>query len=188
MGDPRRLRKKYARPGHPWQQARMDAERVLVKEYGLRTKTELWKVSTTVKSFASQAKRLIALRTEQAKVESKQLLDRLARIGMLPAGSKLDDVLGLSAKSLLDRRLQTLVMKKGLARTPRQSRQFISHGHVIVGAKMVSSPSYIVPVLEEPQISFVAKSSLSNAEHPERTVKAKPKPPKPPRPKFRGRR
>ena len=140
----------------------------------MKTKRELWKVDSKLKSFAAQAKRLIALRTEQAKLESKQLLARLNRLGLLPATATLDDVLALTLKNLLDRRLQTLVFKKNLAHTLRQARQFIVHEHVLVGKRQVSSPSYLVPVSDEGMISILPTSSLANPEHPERAFKAKP--------------
>jgi len=175
MGDPRKFKSKYSGPGHPWQRARLEEERVLVREYGLSTKRELWKINSKLKDFATQAKRLIALRTVQAELEKKQLLDRVARLGLLPAGAKLDDVLALTVKDLLNRRLQTLVLKKGLARTPMQSRQFIVHEHVMVGPRKITAPSYLVPIVEEALVSFVANSSLANPEHPERAIKTKPK-------------
>jgi small subunit ribosomal protein S4 len=175
MGDPRKIKSKYAGPGHPWQRARLEEERGLVREYGLATKRELWKANSKLKTFANQAKRLIALRTVQADLEKKQLLDRVARLGLLKSGAKLDDVLAITLKDLLNRRLQTLVLKKGMARTPRQSRQFIVHEHVMIGPKKISAPSYLVPVEEEAQISFVANSSLASVEHPERAIKSKPK-------------
>jgi len=175
MGDPRKFKSKYSRPGHPWQLARIEEERVLVREYGLRTKRELWKVSSKLKVFANQAKRLIALRTEQSALEGKQLLGRLSKLGLLPAGAKLDDVLALNIKNLLDRRLQTIILKKGFARTPLQARQFIIHEHVVVGKRNVTAPSYLVPVGEESSVSLVAASTLANPEHPERSIKSKPK-------------
>lgn len=175
MGDPRKIKSKYAGPGHPWQRVRLEEERELVREYGLATKRELWKANSKLKAFANQAKRLIALRTVQADLEKKQLLDRVARLGLLKSGAKLDDVLALTLKDLLNRRLQTLVLKKGLARTPRQARQFIVHEHVMIGPKKITAPSYLVFMEEEPQISFVANSSLASAEHPERAIKSKPK-------------
>lgn len=176
MGDPRKFRNKYSGPVHPWQRARLEEESVLVKEYGLKTKRELWKVSSKLKSFAQQAKSLIALRTDQAEVERKQLIDRVARLGLISSSAKLDDVLGLSVRDLLNRRLQTVVFKMGLAKSPYQARQFIVHEHILIGGKKVSAPSYIVPVSEESLITFVGSSSLSNPEHPERAVRAKAQP------------
>lgn len=175
MGDPRKIKRKYAGPGHPWQRARIEEERILVREYGLTTKRELWKINSKLKTFANQAKRLIALRTTQAELETKQLLDRVSRLGLLKSGAKLNDVLALTLKDLLNRRLQTLVLKRGLARTPLQSRQFIVHEHVMVGQNKITAPSYLVPIEQESQISFVANSSLASAEHPERAIKSKPK-------------
>lgn len=174
MGDPRRFKSKYSGPGHPWQRARIEEERVLSREYGLTTKRELWKVNSKLKSFARHAKRLIALRTTQAELEKKQLIGRVARLGLLSASAKLDDILALNVKDLLNRRLQTLVLKKGMARTPWQARQFIVHEHVVIGGKKINAPSYLVPVSEEAQISFIGNSSLASPEHPEHTIKPKP--------------
>jgi len=171
MGDPRKFRGKYSGPAHPWQAARIEEESIVVREYGMRTKRELWKVESKLKGFKNQAKRLIALRSEQAKLEGKQLLGRLNNLGLLPVDAVLDDVLALTLKNLLDRRLQTLLLKKGFAKTPLQSRQFIVHEHVFVGKKQVCSPCYLVPVSEEGQIGIIATSSLANPEHPERVTK-----------------
>ncbi len=175
MGDPRRIKSKYSGPGHPWQRVRLEEERILSREYGLATKRELWKANSKMKNFAAQAKKLIALRTPQAEIETKQLLDRVARYGLLSATAKLNDVLTLTVRDLLNRRLQTIVYKKGYARTPRQARQYIVHEHVLVGEKKVSAPSYLVPIADEPSISFVSNSSLASPEHPERAFKPKPK-------------
>lgn len=187
MGDPRKFTNKFAKPGHPWQRARMAEEKPIQKEYGLKTKNELWKATSALKSFANQAKRLTALRTQQAETEKKQLLERLARLGLLKTGATLDDVLALTVKNLLERRLQTIVMRKGLARTAVQSRQLIVHGHVLIKDKKVSAPSYIVPTSEESNITFTPKSSFANPEHPERTIKKKEQPKYEPRPEGRGR-
>lgn len=186
MGDPRSLKKKFQRPGHPWQLKRMEEERVLKSEFGLKNKRELWKAGSSLKIFANEAKRLTPLRTPQAELEKKQLLDRVTRIGLLPSGSVLDDVLGLTTKDLLARRLQTIVHKKGLARTANQARQLIVHGHVKIADKTVTAPSMIVTVADESQLSYTANSSFNNAEHPERTIKktAAPRAP-PPRDNYR---
>ncbi len=175
MGDPRKFKSKYSGPGHPWQRARIEEERILSREYGLATKRELWKATSKLKNFAAQAKKLIALRTAQAEIEKKQLLDRVAKYGLLSATAKLNDVLALTVRDLLNRRLQTLIYKKGYARTPRQARQYIVHEHVLVGEKKISAPSYLVPIADEAAISFVSNSSLANPEHPERAFKPKPK-------------
>ncbi len=168
MGNPRKFHKQYSRPGHPWQLARIEEERALTKEFGLKNKREIWKSQTQVKSFANDMKRLLALRTAQADVETKQLISHLQRIGLVSAGATSDDVLALTAKDLLARRLQSIIVKQGLAQTPKQARQFIIHGHITIGGKMVCAPSYIVPVAQESTITFVEKSALAASEHPAR--------------------
>jgi small subunit ribosomal protein S4 len=45
---------------------------------------------------------------------------------------------------LLEARLDNVVYRAGLARTRRQSRQLVSHGHFIVNGKPVNVPSYQV--------------------------------------------
>lgn len=179
MGNPRKFHKQYARPGHPWQLARIEEERALSKEFGLRNKREIWKLQTQVKSFANDMKRLLAQKTAQSEVETKQLISHLQRIGLVSAGATSDDILALTVRDLLARRLQSILVKQGLAQTARQARQFIVHGHVTIGGKMVCSPSYIVPVAQEPTITFVEKSVLVSAEHPAR-IKVERKPQAPP--------
>ncbi len=168
MGDPRKLRKKYNTPSHPWQKARMDEESDLKREYGLKNKTEIWKMRSILTTSANQAKRLMTLRGEQAEKEEEQLLSRLARLGLLSGGASLNDVLSLSVRDVLDRRLQTVVYKKGLARSVKQARQFITHNHILVEGKTLGVPSYIVPVSEEASITFVEASALQSPDHPER--------------------
>ena len=86
--------------------------------------------------------------------KKKALLDKLVKLGLLKEGQGLDDVLALTINNILERRLQTLVWKKGLAKTPKMARQLITHGKVTVSQKLVKSPSYIVPTGEEGMISL----------------------------------
>ncbi len=69
---------------------------------------------------------------------------------------------------MLERRLQTVAYRKGLAHTPKQARQFITHGHVTVNGQRVSVPSYKVEIDEEGDISFDEHSPLADELHPER--------------------
>ena len=173
MGDPRRLKKKFETPMHPWRTANIELERELRKEYALKTKQEIWRMDSLLRGFKNQAKRLIALRTVQAEKECAQLLKRLQRLGLLSEGAKLDDVLRLTTKNIMERRLQSFVFRKGLARSTKQARQFITHAHIMVKERIVTAPSHIVTKAEEELIQFVPRSSLLNPDHPERTIKVK---------------
>jgi small subunit ribosomal protein S4 len=154
MGDPRKPRKKFDTPRHPWQIERIEEEKKLLRNYGLKNKRELWRMETLLRGFRRQARKLQALDTPQAKKEETQLLQRLARLNLLKKNATLDDVLALTLEDILNRRLQTLVYKKGLANTIKQARQFIVHGHISIKGRKVTAPSYLVKKEEEKSIKF----------------------------------
>jgi len=186
MGDPKKTKKKYSTPIHPWQAERIEEERILTREYGFKNKTEIWKMNSILRNFLRQAKRLAAIKTEQSKKEKIQLLNRLIKLGLLPETASLDDVLDISLKDLLERRLQTLVFRKGMSRSIKQARQFIVHRHIMINNKKITVPSYLVSKAEEEAIVFSGKSSLFNPDHPERKKEEKeqlPKKPKKTKPK-----
>lgn len=190
MGSPRRLRKKYATPPHPWQKERIEEEKELTKAYGFKNKKGIWKADSLLRSIASQAKKLSSLTTAQAEIEKAQFLDRMKRLGLLEKTSKLEDILTITLKDILERRLQTLVYKKKLARSMKQARQFITHRHIMVGGKVTTTPSYIVPKDEEDKIGFSPSSTLNDLAHPERAPqqdKAKKKVKRRPVQRRRGR-
>lgn len=168
MGDPKKTRKKYQTPSHPWQKGRIEEEKELAREYGTKSKTELWKMNSKLRGFLRMAKHLIALRTAQAEKEKAQLIARLAKLGLIPDNASLDDILDLKIKNILERRLQTLLVRKGFARTMSQARQYITHHHVTIGPKKVTSPSHLVTVKEEGLIAFYSGSGLASMDHPER--------------------
>jgi len=155
LGEPKRTRKTYSGPGHPWQKQRIEEEAKLKKKYAYKNKKELWKVASTLRNMRAQARKLLPLQgTKQGDLESKQLINKLIKYGIVPKGSNLNDILNLTIENFLDRRLQTLVFKAGLANSIKQARQFITHGHVYVGNKKITSPSYLVKVDEEKTINI----------------------------------
>jgi len=174
MGKPKFSRKRYEKPSHPWQADRIQAENELVQKYGLKNKREIWKAETALKRYRGQARELLAkirVGDSQTKKESDQLLTRLTKLNILPANPTLDDVLALNTESILSRRLQTVTYLKGLASTPTQARQLISHGHIAINGRKVTVPSYMVTKEEEGNISYLVGSPMNDAMHP-----ARPKP------------
>ena len=155
MGDPRKLRKKFSKPSHPWQKERIEEEKGIIKHYGLRRKYEIWKMDSMLKNFLNRAKTIIGESTSQSEVEKKQLLSRLYLLGLLKKDSRVEDVLNLTLKDILERRLQTLVYRKQIAKTMIQARQFITHEHIAVGNKKITTPSYLVSIDEEPEIKLL---------------------------------
>lgn len=63
---------------------------------------------------------------------------------------------GLALFQLLESRLDNLVYRMGFAKTRRQARQLVNHGHILVDGKKVDIPSYIVSI--NSVISFREKS------------------------------
>lgn len=168
MGDIKKLKKKYWTPMHPWSEQAIAEEKELTQKYGLVKKKEIYISSSFLKKYKNIAKKLIADKTAQGEKEKKQMMDKLQHLGLLPAGAVLDQVLGLQLKDVLERRLQSLVHRKGLARSMNQARQFIVHRHVLVGADEVTSPGFLVTLEDESNISFKPASALSREDHPER--------------------
>jgi len=171
MGNPKFPRKKYTTPLHPWKEERIKSERELLKKYGLKNHKEVWKAKTYLGKYRHQARELLAkmgAKDPQVKKESEQLLLSLTRLGILQAGSSLDDVLALETESVLSRRLQTLVYLKGLSSTPDHSRQLITHGHIAIGDRKVTIPSYMVIKDEENEIGYTGRSPLNELSHPAR--------------------
>ncbi len=133
-----------------WNSDEIKERRNTMNSYGLRRRKELLIAQEILRNYRRRARDLIAEKDES---KVKALVDKLVKLGLLKDGSGLDDVLALSIDNVLDRRLQTVVWKKGYAKTALHSRQFITHGHVSIDGKRAKSPAYIVPVDEEGKIS-----------------------------------
>ncbi len=162
MGHPRKSRKTWKRPKRPYDKDRLIREKKVLKDFGLRRKREIWKAESMLRSFRRRARELLAQPDEK---RQKELFDKVNKLGMKV--EKLDDVLVLKLDSILSRRLQTVVYKKGLAKTLKEARQFIVHRHVLIKDKKVWYPNYLVLADEEGDISLdetIRSQKLSNPE------------------------
>jgi small subunit ribosomal protein S4 len=169
MGDPKFPHKKFSKPRHPWEKTRIDEEKEVVKKYGLKNKRELWRTQAILESFRAQARYLqakIRYKDERATDQFRLMIRRLSRYSILGDNASLDDVLSLNLESILERRFQTLVAKKNLARTPKQARQLITHGHVFLNGRRVTIPGILVEGTEEESIQYSAGSPLLDELHP----------------------
>jgi len=176
MGDPKKQRKKYESPRFPWSITELTSELKLVGEYGLRNKRELRRHRYTVSKYRTRARQLLAMPDEERLKLETPLLNKLQSIKLITENAGLDDVLDLSVAGILERRLQTLVFRNGLARTPQQARQLVVHGHISIGNKKITIPSYIVSRDEEQDVhftptSFFAKTESGSVMEPEVTNK-----------------
>lgn len=64
----------------------------------------------------------------------------------LMAKSTKGAVTGVVFMQILESRLDNLVYRMGFARTRRQARQLVTHGHILVNDKKVDIPSYLVNI------------------------------------------
>jgi small subunit ribosomal protein S4 len=170
MGDPKKQRKSYETPRHPWRKDQLEVELRLIGEYGLRNKRELWRYKTMLSQVRGIARSMLgATEAERARLE-REYLSKLGRIGILSESASIDDILDLEIRDLLERRLQTMVFRRGLAKTLHQARQLVSHGHITVGGRVVSVPGYIVTRDDEQKLKYFEHSPLSKSDHPLRKV------------------
>ena len=171
MGAPRKLRKKFKGPQHPFNAERFEYELKLVGEYGLRNKTELYRVNTRLSKFRTRARTLLALEegTTTRAHEEKLNLDRLNVLGVVKSTTfSIDEILNLSTETFLERRLQTVVFRKGLARSQHMARQLVVHGHIAVDGRRINVPSYHLRAGEEDKVDYAPNSPYYNPEHPMR--------------------
>tara|TARA_B100001167_G_C16622588_1_gene235683 strand:- start:30 stop:644 length:615 start_codon:yes stop_codon:yes gene_type:complete len=161
MGDPKTPRRIWKKPKRPLNYDLMMDELKTLGTFGLKTKRELWKARTNLSKLRHQARSLLALRQEIRKEKEPVLINSLSKIGLVDKNSTLDDVLNLQVTDLLSRRLQTIVQKKLYFKTPYQARQAIVHGHIMIGDRVVTIPSYAVKIDEESKIRLIAESSFN---------------------------
>lgn len=157
MGDPKKRRKAYQKPRKAFQKERILKEKEIKDEYGLKNKREFYRAESIIRAKRATARKLLALDLETRIKKEKQLLDSLKRTGLLQGEPTLESALTLTPEALLERRLQTIVWRKGLANTTKQARQFITHGHIAINGKKVNKPGYMVLKEEESKITYNGK-------------------------------
>ena len=166
MGDPKKQRKKYDTPRFPWRTDALQEELNLLGQYGLRNKRELWRHKTMLSKFRGISRSLMGKTPEERKKMEKMLLTRLKKLGIIHETAVLDDVLDSAVEDILERRLQTVIFRKGQSKSIYQARQLITHGHIVIGDQRVTVPGYLVTREEENQITYTPQSPLANSNHP----------------------
>jgi len=147
----KRKHKQYSKPKRPFDKTRIEEEAEIKKNFGLKNKKEIWKAEAKIKGIREKAKKLISSNKET----QQAIFDKLKKIGL--DVSSIGEVLALDKKDYLNRRLQTILVKKELTTTMKSARQLITHKKVLVDGKAVDSPSYIVPVKLEDKITLKQK-------------------------------
>jgi small subunit ribosomal protein S4 len=165
MGDPKKKHKRYTTPKRPYDQSNLNEELSLIGSYGLRNKRELWRIRTRVSKLRRMAREALSMDPIERSDKEKQLIRKTHHLGLVSEGARLEDVLSLGVLDFLERRLQTVVYRKGMAKSLFQARQFINHGHVAINGVKIRSPSYVVSGDDESGLEFAASSPLSEKDH-----------------------
>ncbi len=150
----RKSKKKYKRPRILWNTARIEKDKELKMKFGLVRKKEIWSAETLLRKYRRLARKLVGVKNEE---NEKVVLTKLIGMGMLEKGAVLDDVLGMNVEDILNRRLQTVLVKKGLANTPKQARQLVVHGHVRIAERTSKSPGRLILRDEEDKLQISEK-------------------------------
>ena len=148
-----RKKKRYLRPKKAYEKARIGEENKIMKRYALKNKREIWKVLAKINYYRSRAKALAKSPTGEQKILFSKLNARGIKVDSIA------DVLALKIENLLERRLPTIIVKKGLAKTTKQARQMVVHKNILIDGKVVNTPSYIMKVVEEDSISIKKKNA-----------------------------
>lgn len=166
MGDPKKKHKRFTTPRVPYDTEALTEELRIIGVYGLRNKRELWKVHTELSTLRGRARDLLSLGAEERSIREADMIAKLYKRGLVMENSRLEDVLTLSVEDLLERRLQTYIFRRGMAQSLFQARQLISHGHIEIGGRKVTSPSYLVRIEDEETLDYAMSSPMRSTDHP----------------------
>lgn len=143
-----RKKNRYSRPKKAFELSRIKEENILLKKYALKNKLEVWKSMAKVDYFRRRAKALAKAPLEEQQV----LFNKLNALGL--KADSIADVLALKIENLLERRLPTIIFKKGIAKTTQEARQMVVHKRILIDNKVINIPSYLVSLAEESSITL----------------------------------
>merc|ERR1712017_6976 len=157
----RNFSKTSKNPRRAFDKERLDHELQLLGTYGLKNKREIRRVGLILSKVRAVARHLLTLDEKDPRriFEGQALMRRMIRYGILDEDKqRLDYVLALKIEDFLERRLQTLVFKRGLAKSIHHARVLIRQKHIRVGRQIVDIPSFMVRVESQPHIDFSVSS------------------------------
>merc|ERR1712159_893243 len=157
----RNFSKTSKNPKRAYDKERLDHELQMLGTYGLKNKREIRRVGLILSKVRAVARDLLTLDEKDPRriFEGQALMRRMIRYGILDEDKqRLDYVLALKIEDFMERRLQTLVFKRGLAKSIHHARVLIRQKHIRVGRQIVDIPSFMVRVESQPHIEFSVSS------------------------------
>ena len=166
MGDPKKKHKSYTTPRVPYNTEMFVEDLKLLGAYGLRNKRELWRIRTLLSHHRRRARSLLAMIGGERELLEKQLIGKISKMGLIAPNGSLDDILTMSVEDFMERRLQTFIYRKGMAKSLWQARQLVAHGHIAINGREVTAPGYHVTIDDEKLLEFTDVSPYANKDHP----------------------
>ena len=166
MGDIKKQHKTYTTPRVPYDTEMFMEELKLLGAYGLRNKHELWRVRTELSTLRRRARNLLAQTATEREKQEKEMIAKLHKMGLVQPNGTLDDILTLTIEDLLERRLQTYIFRRGMAKSLWQARQLIAHGHISINGNEIRVPGYHILIDDEKVIDYTEVSPYTNKDHP----------------------
>ena len=165
----RNYSKTSSNPKRPYEKERLDSELLLIGEFGLKNKREVWRVQYILTRIRRAARDLLTLEEKDPRriFEGKALINRMMRIGVLTKEqNQLDYVLGLTTKQFLERRLQTIVRNDRNAQSIHQARTLIFQKKIALSKglrrQIINIPSFIVRVENQGNITKIPNKDGSS--------------------------
>ncbi len=146
-----------------WNLERIHADNELIKEYGLKNMKELWKVQSDLSRIRGNVRELLSGNATNPEIE-RNMISSLAKFGIVTQEATLDNLLDLKPNAILERRLQSQVFRKGMARTMKQARQLITHGFISISGKRANRPGMMVSVAAEGGIAYYKPIDITVAD------------------------
>ena len=141
-----------------WDRQRIDEEHGLKEKYGLKNLREVWMAQSELRRIRRNVREVLSGKASEE--VGRNIIARLAKYSIVSNKATLDDLLIVDTNAILGRRLQSLVFERGMAKSIKQARQLITHGFIAVDGKRVTSPSYVVPAVDDQKISFYKSIDL----------------------------
>merc|ERR1712185_506368 len=157
----RNFSKTSKNPRRAFDKERLDHELQLLGTYGLKNKREIRRMGLVLSKVRAVARELLTMDVKDPRriFEGQALMRRMIRYGILDEDKqRLDYVLALKIEDFMERRLQTLVYKRGLAKSIHHARVLTRQKHIRVGRQIVDIPSFMVRVESQPHIDFALSS------------------------------
>ncbi len=153
-----------------WNKVRIENEHKLKERFGLKNLRELWMAASELRRIRRNTRAVLSGNASEK--TGKEMIARLAKYDIIKPEAALDDLLVIDVDKILDRRLQSVVFRKGLSKSMKQSRQLITHGYIAIGGRRITSPGYTVRRDEEGTIAYYKPFKIESAPAPQKAPEA----------------